>query len=74
MAIHSRTRETPACPVREWRRRRLLGLGLSEAAAQRLADNRGVDLHALLSLVDRGCPPGLAVRILAPLDDLRERR
>jgi hypothetical protein len=74
MAIHSTTRENPARPVREWRRRRLLALGLSEAAAQRLADDRRVDLHALLGLVDRGCPPGLAVRILAPLDDVRERR
>jgi hypothetical protein len=27
-----------------------------------------VDLHQLLELVDRGCPPELAVRILAPLD------
>jgi hypothetical protein len=26
------------------------------------------DLHALLELVDRGCAPDLAVRILAPLD------
>jgi hypothetical protein len=27
-----------------------------------------VDLHELLVLVDRGCPPPLAARILAPLD------
>ena len=27
-----------------------------------------VDLHELLVLVDRGCPPELAARILAPLD------
>ena len=26
-----------------------------------------MDLHALLELVDRGCPPRLAVRILAPI-------
>jgi hypothetical protein len=25
-----------------------------------------LDLHALLELVDRGCPPELAVRIVAP--------
>jgi hypothetical protein len=31
-----------------------------------------MDLHALLGLVDRGCPPDLAARILAPLD--REHR
>jgi hypothetical protein len=27
------------------------------------------DLHALIELVERGCPPALAVRILGPLDD-----
>lgn len=32
------------------------------------ADSR-FDLHALLELVDRGCPPMLAVRIVAPLPD-----
>ena len=26
-------------------------------------------LHALIELVERGCPPALAVRILAPLED-----
>jgi hypothetical protein len=31
-------------------------------------DNR-IDVHALLELVDRGCPPHLAARILGPLDD-----
>jgi hypothetical protein len=68
MAIQSTTRQTPANQVREWRRRRLLELGLAEAAARRLAADGRVDLHALLDLVDRGCPPRLAVRILAPLD------
>jgi hypothetical protein len=27
------------------------------------------DLHALIELVEAGCPPPLAVRILAPLDE-----
>jgi hypothetical protein len=69
MAIQSTTRKTPANPVREWRRRRLLALGLAEAAARRLAEDPRVDLHAILDLVDRGCPPELAVRIVAPLGD-----
>jgi len=34
--------------------------------AQWVAADPGFDLHALLELVDRGCPPALAVRILAP--------
>ena len=42
--------------------------GFSDAGARRLADDKASDLHALLELVDRGCPPDLAVRILAPLD------
>jgi hypothetical protein len=62
-------RETPTRPLLEWRRRRLLALGLSQAAATRLAEDNRVDLHALLDMVDGGCPPQLAVRILAPLDD-----
>jgi hypothetical protein len=35
--------------------------------AAELAADRGVDLHELLVLLDRGCPPPLAARILAPL-------
>jgi hypothetical protein len=33
-----------------------------------LARDPRTDLHALLELVDRGCRPELAARILAPLD------
>jgi hypothetical protein len=43
---------------------------LGEELARRLADDRRYDLHALLELVDRGCPPALAVRILAPIDEV----
>jgi hypothetical protein len=54
----------------EWRRRRLMAAGVDEPLAVRLADEgAGVDLHELLVLLDRGCPPALAARILAPLDD-----
>jgi hypothetical protein len=35
----------------------------------RLARDGAYDLHALIGLVEHGCPPALAVRILAPLDD-----
>lgn len=50
-----------------WRTRRLVAAGLPESAARRIAQNEDVDLHALLSLIDRGCPPQLAARITAPL-------
>jgi hypothetical protein len=36
-----------------------------------LATDPLIDLHALIELVERGCPPILAVRILAPLDSGR---
>ena len=51
----------------DWRRRRLIAAGFAPAVAGDLADG-AVDLHELLVLVDRGCPPELAARILAPLD------
>ena len=51
-----------------WRRGRLLGRGFGLAMADALAQER-VDLRRLLALVDAGCPPGLAARILAPVDD-----
>ena len=62
-------RETPTTPLLEWRRRRLAALGLPQAAATRLAEDNRIDLHALLDMVDSGCSPQLAARILAPLDD-----
>jgi len=52
-----------------WRRRRLLDSGFDEPLASRLADTPGVDLHALLNLVDRGCPPATAIRILGPFGE-----
>lgn len=51
-----------------WRRRQLLAAGFSLKASETLARECGVDLHAALDLVDRGCPPRLAVKILAPLE------
>jgi hypothetical protein len=58
----------PGHPARDWRRETLLAAGFEANEATRLAADRGIDLHALLDLTDRGCPPALAVRILAPLD------
>jgi hypothetical protein len=51
-----------------WRVQRLLAAGFPRPLAQRLAVDERVDLHAVLELVDRGCPPELAARIMAPLD------
>jgi hypothetical protein len=71
------TRHSPPgigrCPepadVTGWRRRRLLDAGFDRGLADRLARSEAIDLHALLQLVDRGCPPDLAVSILIPIGD-----
>jgi len=52
-----------------WRRRRLLESGFPRALAAQLAGDSRYDLHALIELTERGCPPHLAVRIMAPLEE-----
>ena len=52
-----------------WRRGRLLAAGFVPELAARLARDCRIDLHSVLDLIDRDCPPALAARILAPLDD-----
>ena len=59
----------PSSPIAAWRRERLRAAGFTAGLAARLAADCAIDLHAVLELVDRGCPPELAARILAPLDD-----
>jgi hypothetical protein len=55
--------------LRSWRRHQLLAAGFPLPMAATLDGDRRFDLHALIELVERGCPPDLAVRILAPLDE-----
>jgi hypothetical protein len=57
-----------------WRTAHLRAAGLASGLAEKLARDGCYDLHALLALVDRGCPAELAARILAPLDADGERR
>jgi hypothetical protein len=64
--IRDRTRDE----VRGWRREQLLQAGFAPSLAARLAADARFDLHALIELVERGCAPELAVRILAPLEEL----
>lgn len=71
MQSHRRTtgaRTEAPDAVRRWRRAQLVAAGCERARAERLAGDDRWDLHALLELIDRGCPPHLAERILAPLD------
>jgi hypothetical protein len=65
-ARHSKA--TPAELV-SWRLRRLECAGFDRPLARKLARDQRFDLHAVFELVDRGCPPALAARILAPLDE-----
>jgi hypothetical protein len=51
-----------------WRREQLAHSGFPRALAVVLAGDGRYDLHALIELVERGCPPRLAIRILAPID------
>ena len=55
--------------VVSWRRERLTESGFPLTVAARLVEDPRYDLHALIELVERGCRPDLAVRIVAPLDD-----
>lgn len=59
-------RQGPPGDVTTWRRCRLLDAGFPQDLATTLAGTPGVDLHEVLQLVDRGCPPPLAARILLP--------
>jgi hypothetical protein len=58
----------PQVDVFTWRLCWLVDAGFDRGLAEHLAA-APVDLHALLELVDRGCPPVLAARILAPFDE-----
>ena len=53
--------------VVRWRCEQLVAAGFADALAASIAQDAHYDLHALIELVERGCQPELAVRILAPL-------
>jgi hypothetical protein len=57
-------RTDEAAEVLAWRFDALCRSGFDLDAAALLAANVEVDLHDAVQLVDRGCPPELAARIL----------
>ena len=63
------TKEGTPNEVVRWRREKLAESGFPLPVAARLAKDSRYDLHALIELVERGCPHALAVRIVAPLED-----
>ena len=67
--MQTRTRgERVAHDVVRWRREQLVHAGFPLAVGVRVAKDGRYDLHALIELVERGCEPELAVRILAPIE------
>lgn len=61
--------ERTASELVSWRRRQLVAAGFPRTVATEVAHDAAYDLHALIELVERGCPPAVAVRILAPLEE-----
>jgi hypothetical protein len=61
--------QSEADRLADWRIGRLAAAGFDASLAVVVAGRPGVDIHALIELVERGCPPSLAARILAPLDE-----
>ncbi|HEX5467949.1 MAG TPA: hypothetical protein VFW80_02760 [Gaiellaceae bacterium] len=60
--------ERPGSEVVRWRREQLVLSGFPLDLAARVARDPRYDLHLLIEMVERGCPPELALRILAPLE------
>jgi hypothetical protein len=58
----------PGDDLAGWREERLLRAGVEPELASSIAADCAIDLHAMIELVERGCPPSLAAQILAPLE------
>jgi hypothetical protein len=56
--------ETELERVERWRTAELMRVGFAGDDAVALAARLDVDLHEAIELIERGCPPELAVRIL----------
>jgi hypothetical protein len=56
--------ETELERVERWRTAELMRVGFAGDDAVALAARLDVDLHQAIELIERGCPPELAVRIL----------
>ncbi len=71
MSIHERAINFNPLPnaVVGWCSQRLREAGLPGELAWRVAADCAYDVHEVLELVDRDCPPELALRILAPLEE-----
>jgi len=65
MAAHViEERETEAERILSWRLEELERAGYDARSAWELAERTDVDLHRAVGLVQHGCPPATALRIL----------
>ena len=58
------TAETEFERVTRWRACELMRAGYEPQVAVELAEHKEIDLHLALELVEGGCPPQVAARIL----------
>jgi hypothetical protein len=56
--------ETELERVERWRAEELMRAGYDPAGAAELAARLDIDLHSAASMLERGCPPELALQIL----------
>ena len=56
--------ETEGERIHRWRSEELERAGYDESQAAELAVRADVDLHLAVELLERGCPPPIALRIL----------
>ena len=64
LRVAAAVEETDADGVLTWRYESLRRAGYLPNDAARLARARSVDLHQAVELVERGCEPAIALRIL----------
>jgi hypothetical protein len=56
--------ETESERIERWRVQELARAGYGDGEAIELAGRHDVDLHLAVELLERGCPPATALRIL----------
>jgi hypothetical protein len=61
-------RQRGGLAVVNWRQLELEQCGFPRSLAARVARDERYDLHQLIDLVQQGCSPALAARILSPLE------
>jgi hypothetical protein len=63
-AAELHTKETEQERIERWRAEMLERAGYASVDAGELASRHDVDLHTAISLLEKGCPPEVALRIL----------